>query len=165
MNRKLLAAITTYIFALIAANLLVAAFGPTVTPINAFLLIGLDLALRDALHFQLKNWQMATLILAASVSSYLLNPASGQIAIASAIAFLLSNAIDWIVFSRTKGNWLKRSNISNASGALIDSLIFPLIAFGSILPAIIAGQFLAKVAGGAIWSMVLARVLARTGTT
>lgn len=39
-----------YIFAVAAANLSVAHFGPAVTPINGLLLIGLDLAIRDRLH-------------------------------------------------------------------------------------------------------------------
>ncbi|MCZ2895188.1 hypothetical protein MTR01_14260 [Burkholderia thailandensis] len=43
-----------YIAAVVAANLSVAHFGPASTPINAFLLIGLDLAIRDRLHL---NWR------------------------------------------------------------------------------------------------------------
>ena len=39
-----------YIAALVTANILVAVFGPKVSVINAFLLIGLDLSLRDKLH-------------------------------------------------------------------------------------------------------------------
>ena len=40
-------ALVVYTLAMTAANLSVAAFGPSVTAINAFVLIGLDLALRD----------------------------------------------------------------------------------------------------------------------
>ena len=54
-------ALIAYAVAMIAANLLVATFGPSVTAINAFLLIGLDLTLRDWLHFRLKTWQMGCL--------------------------------------------------------------------------------------------------------
>ena len=52
-------AIVVYAAAMTLANLSVAAFGPSVTAINAFVLIGLDLALRDWLHVRLKVWQMA----------------------------------------------------------------------------------------------------------
>lgn len=44
-----------YISALVIANLLVAHFGPWFSPINAFLLIGLDLSLRDYLHDKWKK--------------------------------------------------------------------------------------------------------------
>jgi len=43
-------AILIFLLAIIAANLSVAYFGPVSTPINAFLLIGLDLSLRDHIH-------------------------------------------------------------------------------------------------------------------
>ena len=55
-------AILAYAAAMIAANLTIAAFGPWVSPINAFFLIGLDLALRDWLHVRLRVWQMGALI-------------------------------------------------------------------------------------------------------
>ena len=56
-------ALVAYAVAMIAANLLVATFGPSVTAINAFFLIGLDLTLRDWLHVRLKTWQMGGLII------------------------------------------------------------------------------------------------------
>ena len=51
-------AIAIYAIAMTLANLSVAAFGPAISPINAFLFIGLDLTLRDWLHVRLKIWQM-----------------------------------------------------------------------------------------------------------
>jgi uncharacterized PurR-regulated membrane protein YhhQ (DUF165 family) len=51
--------------------------------------------------------------------------------------------------------WLIKSNASNAAGAAVDSLIFPTIAFGSLMPAIVLLQFAAKVVGGALWSWML----------
>lgn len=45
-----------------AMNLSIATWGPWVSPINAFVLIGLDLALRDWLHVRLKAWQMGAVI-------------------------------------------------------------------------------------------------------
>jgi hypothetical protein len=38
----------------------------------------------------------------------------------------------------------------------VDSLVFPTIAFGAILPLTVLGLFLAKLAGGFIWSLILA---------
>jgi hypothetical protein len=67
------------------ANLSISHFGPWVSPINAFVLIGLDLALRDYLHYRLKAWQMLALISATGLVTYLLNPAAA-IAMRAAIA-------------------------------------------------------------------------------
>ena len=152
-------ALIAYAVAMIAANLLVATFGPSVTAINAFLLIGLDLTLRDWLHFRLKTWQMGGLIIGTGLITYALNPASGMIAVASAVSFLAASIVDWAMFVKTTGSWIKRANVSNTAGAAVDSLLFPTIAFGALMPEIVALQFVAKVSGGAIWSYVLEKKL------
>ncbi len=148
-------ALIAYAVAMVAANLLVATFGPAISPINAFLLIGLDLTLRDWLHVRLKTWQMGGLILGTGALTYLLNPAAGMIAVASAVSFLVAALVDWAVFVRTTGSWIKRANVSNTAGAAVDSLLFPTIAFGVLMPEIVALQFVAKIAGGAVWSFLL----------
>lgn len=148
-------ALIAYAVAMIAANLLVAAFGPSISPINSFLLIGLDLTLRDWLHVRLKTWQMGCLIVGTGLITYVLNPASEMIAIASATSFLIAALVDWAVFVKTTGSWIKRANISNTAGAAVDSLLFPTIAFGVLMPEIVALQFVAKTSGGAIWSYLL----------
>lgn len=148
-------ALIAYAVAMTMANLLVATFGPTISPINAFFLIGLDLTLRDWLHVRLKPWQMGTLIVSTGALTYLLNPAAGMIAVASAMSFLVAALVDWAVFTKTKGTWVKRANVSNIAGSAIDSLLFPTIAFGVLMPHIVAMQFVAKVLGGAAWSAIL----------
>lgn len=151
----LLTAIAIYGSAMILANLLVAAFGPAISPINAFVLIGLDLALRDWLHIRLKTWQMLALILATGILTYFLNPAAGKIAIASACAFTAAAVVDWVTFFKLNGSWLFRANGSNIAGAAIDSLLFPTLAFGALMPHIVVMQFIAKVAGGSLWAYIL----------
>ena len=148
-------ALITYAVAMVAANLLVATFGPSISPINSFLLIGLDLTLRDWLHVRLKTWQMGCLIVGTGLITYFLNPASEMIAIASATSFLVAALVDWAIFVKTTGSWIKRANISNTAGAAVDSLLFPTIAFGVLMPEIVALQFLAKTSGGAAWSYLL----------
>jgi len=147
--------IVIYASAIIAANLLVATFGPGVTPINAFFLIGLDLSLRNYLSFKLTKTQMFGMILGTGLISYLVNPASGMIAIASCIAFTFAALADWITFQTTAGSWFKRNFAGNSVGALIDSIIFPTIAFGGLMPAIVLAQFAAKVAGGTAWGYLI----------
>jgi uncharacterized PurR-regulated membrane protein YhhQ (DUF165 family) len=158
-------ALITYATAMTVANLIVAHFVesaphllPIVTGANAFLLIGLDLALRDWLHVRLRPWQMMGLIVATGLLTFVLNPAAGMIAVASAVAFTSAALIDWVVFSRLGGSWLRRANGSNVAGALVDSLIFPTLAFGALLPHAVAVQFVAKVFGAAAWSWVISKL-------
>lgn len=150
-------AIVVYAIAMTAANLIISAFGPWVSPINAFFLIGLDLALRDWLHVRLKVWQMGALIASTGALTFMLNPTAGHIAVASAVAFTAAALVDWITFIRLRGTWLVKANGSNIAGAAIDSLVFPTLAFGVLMPHIVAMQFIAKVAGGALWALVISK--------
>lgn len=154
----LIIAVLIYAVAMTVANLSVATFGPLVSPINAFVLIGLDLALRDWLHLRLRMWQMGALIVSTGALTYALNPSAGAIAVASAVAFTAAAVVDWAVFWRLPGSWLRRANGSNVAGAAVDSLVFPTLAFGAALPHIVLAQFVAKVAGGALWAYALQRV-------
>jgi len=151
-------AVLVYAAAMALANLSVATWGPWVSPINAFVLIGLDLALRDWLHVRLKALQMGALIASTGLLTYALNPAAGMIAVASACAFSAAALVDWATFARLRGSWLFRANGSNVAGAAVDSLIFPTLAFGVLMPHIVTLQFVAKVAGGAIWAFLLQRM-------
>lgn len=142
------------------ANLLTHRFGPKMSIINAFLFIGLDLTSRDKLH---ELWykralfpKMMALIITGSIISYLLNRASYRISIASTVAFMSAGLIDYIIYSllHEKARIFK-VNGSNVGSSLVDSVIFPTIAFGQLMPVIILGQFAAKVGGGFVWSLIL----------
>lgn len=159
-----LIALAIYATAMTVANLLVAAFGPGITPINAFVLIGLDLSLRDWLHYRLSPWQMGVLIAATGLLSYVLNPAAGRIAVASSVAFAVSALADWLAFRRLSGSWMRRANGSNIIGAAVDSALFPTLAFGAVMPWIVAGQFAAKVCGGVVWAWAINRASSRAAT-
>ncbi len=153
-------ALLVYVLAMVAANFIVAAFGPQVSPILAFVFIGLDLALRDWLQVRISRPAMAGLIACAALLSWALNPAAGQIALASAVAFGAAALTDWLVFTRVRGSWLLRANVSNTAGAAVDSLVFPTLAFGALMPEIVLMQFVAKTAGGALWARLLSRRMA-----
>jgi uncharacterized PurR-regulated membrane protein YhhQ (DUF165 family) len=152
--------ITLYLGAIVTANLSVATFGPGVVILNSFLLIALDLTTRDRLHEMWHRrglvWKMGLLIATGSILSFAINAGAGQIALASFLAFAGAALVDTFVFSRLwRKKWLVRSNLSNVASAAVDSLLFPAIAFGAFLPWIILGQFVAKVSGGFIWSLIL----------
>ena len=148
-----------YLLAVVSANLTIAAFGPGLAPLVAFLFIGLNLSARDRLH---DLWgrnvgrNMLLLIAAGGLLSYLLNAGAARVALASVAAFALSETADALVYhARRHRPYLERSNTSNVLGAAVDSLIFPVLAFGGFPLAIIALQFVAKVAGGLVWSLLL----------
>lgn len=153
-------AVVLYLAAIVVANLSVATFGPAVVIPNSLLLIGLDLTLRDRLH---EAWEgkhlalrMTALIAAGGLLSFLLNRDAAQVALASTVAFTVAASLDGLTYALLGDRArLVRVNGSNVVGAAADSLLFPTIAFGAVIPAIVLGQFAAKVVGGFLWSLVL----------
>ena len=161
------ALVVLYLAAIVAANLIIARLGPQATVVTAFLLIGLDITARDRLH---EAWQgrrlwpkMAALIAAGSLLSWLLNRNAGPIALASFVAFAASSVADTLTYHLLRRRaWTVKVNGSNVVSAAVDSLVFPTLAFGMLLPLVVLGQFVAKVAGGALWAMVLRLTRRRT---
>ena len=130
--------------------------------VNAFLFIGLDLTTRDALH---EAWagrwlwpRMLTLIVSGGLIAYALG-GDPRISLASCLAFTGAGVADALAYAALGGRArLARVNGSNVAGAAVDSLLFPLLAFGlPLLWPIVLGQFTAKVAGGLVWSLALGR--------
>jgi len=156
--------VLVFLLAIVAANLSVAYFGPVSTPFNAFILIGLDLSLRDRIH---EKWhgnhlalKMFGLICAGAAITYLLNRGAGMICVGSVVAFSGALIVDAVIYQRLiKKSRLIKMNGSNVGSALTDSILFPTIAFGSFMPWIVLFQFLAKVIGGAFWAWILTKKL------
>lgn len=151
--------ILIYIAAICAANLSAATFGIWIMPFNAFFLIGLELVLRDILHHRLTKTQMVLVVLVAGVLSLFININSRNIAIASFLAVVASCFVDYVVYSKMSGSWIKRSNASNIASGFTDSLIFPIVAFGTFIPSVFLLQWAAKFFGGAVWIKIFSKKL------
>jgi hypothetical protein len=152
-----------YIGSVVLANLFVAKFGPNASILSAFALIGATLTLRDRIHEDMARtgrlWRMGVLILIAGLISAAFSWAAARIALASMIAFIVSEGVDALVYHRLRPRpWMVKANGSNSVSAAVDSILFPTLAFGSLLPLVVLGQFLAKTLGGAVWSWALKRL-------
>jgi queuosine precursor transporter len=156
-------AVILFIAAMAVANLLVAWFGPWISPINAFVFVGLSMVTRDIVH---DAWwesgrfvpRMGAMIATAGLIAWAVDASAGRIAVASATALVGSAAVETATFQGLiRRTWLVRSNGSNVPGAAVDTVVFVTVAFGLSweLAAVMALQFTAKVAGGAVWSVVL----------
>lgn len=143
------------------------------------LCIGLDLASRDSLHEAWHGrglwWRMGALIGAGSALSWLMarfaapilfglgqaqDPVAAaigaRVALASFAAFASANLVDAGVYHALikRGRWVKL-NGSNTVCAIVDSLVFTTLAAGGFSAVLVVGEFLAKVVGGALWSMLI----------
>lgn len=158
--------------AVVAANLISAQYGPEASIYNAFFLVGIALTFKDHLYdlwgkHRVRN--TALLIATGAVLSYACAhwlvdappEVVQKIALGSLCAYLAAEAMDTVVYHLMRHRpWLERSNTSNLVGAALDSSVFVLIAFGWSWPIVFA-QFCAKVAGGYVWSLLLAHTAKR----
>jgi hypothetical protein len=180
---KTVALVLVYLGAVVAANVGFAVYGMRAEPWISMVLIGLDLTSRDHLHQAWGGrglaWKMGGLILAGSALSALIGWATTDqvataitggvplVALASAAGFASAASVDALTYGVLRQRWL-RINGSNAASALVDSFVFPAVAFGEF--DLWLGLYFAavKFIGGAGWWLALGgwrdvrRLLART---
>lgn len=153
-----------YLVAIVAANLITTHFAerghPEASVYTAFFLVAATFVVRDRLH---DAWdrhrvlKLGALIAAGSVLAYVANPGSARIALASCAAFAVAESVDGLVYHAARRHpWLVRSNASNIVGAVADSAVFVAIAFPGFLVLVAFEQMTAKIAGGLLFSMLLA---------
>lgn len=133
--------------------------GPCLIPVgfglmapSGVLMIGAALVLRDYIQERFgSQWVFAAVAMGVA-ATFATSPAA--LAIASAVAFGVSELFDWSVYSalRRRGKALAVF-ASQAVGAAIDSAIFVYLAFGSL--EFSAGTTLAKIYAGAAVALVL----------
>lgn len=104
---------------------------------------GTTFTLRDLLHDLLGTRIVAVAIVVGAGLSWLL--ASAHIAVASVVAFTVSELIDSAIYARLRTrSWLRAVVGSNVAGLVVDSVLFVPLAFGSF--AAVPGQILGKTA-------------------
>lgn len=134
--------------------------GPCLIPVapglmapSGVLMIGAALALRDAVQEALgRAWVLALVLAGAGLSLAFSPPA---LAIASAVAFLMSELADFAVYDRLRKRALAWAVLaSGIVGAILDSLLFSWLAFGTVAWA--PGLIVAKIYASALFALWLA---------
>jgi uncharacterized PurR-regulated membrane protein YhhQ (DUF165 family) len=150
-----IASLIGYILTIFAANLAISLIGPV--PVGLGLMApagvyfaGLAFTLRDAVQETMgRRWTIAAILIGAAISAGL----SAQLAVASGIAFLVSELADFAVYTPLRGrSWFAAVLSSNVVGTIIDSALFLWLAFGSL-------EFLAGQVVGKLWMTALAIAL------
>ncbi len=115
---------------------------------SGVLLAGLALVLRDLVQRRLgKLWSLVAILIGALLSWWLAPPA---LVVASALAFLLSELVDFAVYTPLQERRLILAVVaSSLVGLVVDSMVFLYLAFGSL--DFIAGQIVGK-----SWMVLLA---------
>ncbi len=121
----------SYILSIVIGNLVVDYFGivhwgSLVFPAGA-VFIGLTFSLRDFTQRYWGSLQVWIFILISAVITLYMN---WKVALASVSAFLVSEFVDWLVYTLTKKPLHHRIWFSNLFSTPIDSILFVTIAFG-----------------------------------
>lgn len=134
-----------YALTIVAANVAIVHIGLVpvgfglVAPAGVYF-AGLAFSLRDGLQEVAgRRWTLAAILVGALLSAAL----SGPLALASGLAFALSELADFVVYSPLRArSWLAAVALSNTVGLVIDSALFLWLAFGSL--DFLAGQIVGK---------------------
>jgi len=167
VKRHILALVVAaaYVGTIVAANWAVSTFGAV--PVGFGLMApaavyaaGLAFTLRDVLHELAGRGVVLWVILAGALLSVAV--ATPQLAIASGVAFAVSELADLAVYEPLhRRRWLLAVAASNVVGLIVDSLLFLWLAFGSL--AYLPGQIIGKgwMTAGAVLVLKLARAARR----
>lgn len=136
-----------YIATIFAANWAITTFG--LVPVGFGLMApagvyfaGLAFTFRDLTQDALgRRWTYAAILVGAGLSGFL----SGPLALASGVAFAVSETADLLVYTPLRRrHWLGAVAASNTVGLVVDSALFLWLAFGSL--EFLAGQVVGKLA-------------------
>jgi uncharacterized PurR-regulated membrane protein YhhQ (DUF165 family) len=119
--------------------------------------VGLAFTLRDLVHDHLGRVGVLAAIATGGAVSALVSPA---FAVASAVAFLLSELADFAIYSPLRDrNWLGAVALSNVVGLVLDSVVFLWLAFRSFefLPGQIVGKAWMTLLAVAVLALVRSR--------
>ncbi|MEX2650623.1 MAG: VUT family protein [Alphaproteobacteria bacterium] len=139
-------ALAGYIATIVLANWAIVEFG--VVPVAPGLeapagvyFAGLAFTLRDLVQERLgRAWTLGAIVAGALLSALV---TSGDLAVASGVAFLASELLDFAVYTPLRRrNWIGAVVASNAVGLVADSALFLALAFGSL--AFLPGQVVGK---------------------
>lgn len=146
----------------VAANWAIATFGfvpvgfGLVAPAGVYF-AGLAFGLRDVVHDTLGRLAVFGCIAAGGLLSLAVSPA---FAVASAVAFTVSELADFAVYEPLRERqWATAAAASNVVGAVVDSIIFLWLAFGTLEH--LTGQVVGKLWMGALGVLLVAAVRSR----
>jgi hypothetical protein len=150
MHPRALASAALFLATIVAANYLTThyglvsiGFGLAVTA--GTFAAGFALYARDEVQDAAGRTAVVALIIVGALLSYVVS--SGRIALASGVAFCLSELCDMAVYTPLRErSWAGAVVASNAVGGLVDSLVFLSVAGFGLTVGNVAGQWLVKMA-------------------
>lgn len=118
------------------------------------LAVGLIFVVRDFAQREVGHWVLPAMLVGGALSYFMASP---YVAAASVTAFLVSELVDWAVYTKTNRPFAQRVLISSAISTPIDSAVF-LAMIGHFSLTAVALMTAAKMLGALIvWRMISKR--------
>lgn len=115
------------------------------------LAVGLVFVFRDFAQRDVGHWVIPAMLVGAALSWWMASP---YVAVASVTAFLVSEAIDWAVYTFTKQPFHNRIILSSLASTPVDSAVFLLMIGVFSWPAVLLMTVSKMLGAGLVWRMV-----------
>ena len=126
------------------------------------LVVGFVFVVRDFAQREVGHYILVAMVIGAVLSYFMATP---QVAVASALAFVISELVDWAVYSFTGKPLSQRILYSSLIGTPVDSLVF-LYLIGYFSVAGVLAMTLSKMVGAVVvWWLVRRREMAAIPVT
>ena len=148
-----------YIACIVLVNWAFTVVQPVLLPGGDFwhpiaLVVGLIFVVRDFAQREIGHRVLAAMLIGGLLSYFMANP---FVAVASVVAFLVSELADWAVYSFTKRPFAQRVLLSSALGTPIDSIVF-LEMIDSLSVINVVAMIVSKMVGAlVVWYLIQRR--------
>lgn len=137
-----------YLVSIVSVNWLFTVIPPIGIWQPTSMIVGLTFIFRDLAQRKIGHWVFPVMLVGGAISYVMADP---FVAIASVTAFLISEVVDWIVYTFTKRPLRDRILWSSAVGTPIDSIVFTAM-IGILSPMNVIVMTASKMVGAvAVW--------------
>lgn len=121
----------------------------------ASLIVGLGFVLRDYAQREVGHKVIFAMLIGAALSYYLASP---FVAVASLAAFLVSEGVDWAIYSFSRKSFAQRILLSSAISTPIDSAVFLYLVGHFSWPAVVLMTLSKMIGALAVWKIEAQKV-------
>lgn len=160
MNCRIFAILVSYLISIVFGNLIVHYLGRWGVLITSFIFIPFDFVIRCYIHEIFRGRRLYTVLFSVislgALCTYIINAGAGSVALGSVIGFTVAGIVGSVVYqSLIHKKAFYKVNGSDIASLIADSIVFQLVAFGSLVWAVTTGQIIVKILGGLMWYYVL----------
>ena len=135
-----------YVVSIVAVNWLFTVIPPIGIWQPTSVIVGLTFIFRDMAQRKIGHWVLPVMLVGGAISYVMADP---FVAIASVSAFLISEGVDWMVYTFTKRPLRDRILWSSAVGTPIDSIVFTAM-IGILSPLNVVVMTVSKMIGAVV---------------